>query len=74
MLWFCWGVATLCLVQPEESVCASVRRAASICTVITRLHSDIRAVAQQQHILLGPSGEMELLLFSTTAAIISTND
>lgn len=53
--------------------CASVRRAASICTVIPRLHSDTRAAAQQ-HILSGPSGDLELLLFSTAAAIISAND
>lgn len=43
----------------------SVRRAASICTMMTRLHS-------QQHIPSGPSGELEL--FSAMAAIISAND
>lgn len=60
--------------QLKCSLCASVMRAASICTVISSLHSDIRAVAQQQHILQGPSGELELLLFSTMAAIISASD
>lgn len=48
-----------------HSLSTRVRRAASICTMITTLHS-------QQHIPSGPSGELEL--FSTMAAIISAND
>lgn len=61
-------------VVSDNNTYARVRRAISICTVIARLHSDIRAAMQQQHIPSGPRGELELLLFSTAAAIISAND
>lgn len=46
--------------QLQSSLPTRVRRAASICTVITSHHSDIWAAAQQ-HILPGPGGELELL-------------
>lgn len=59
------GGAVSCQTVVHSPLSTRVRRAASICTMITTLHS-------QQHIPSGPSGELEL--FSTMAAIISAND